>query len=281
MAGLTRRLTGLVYIRRVRRVQLFEFEDLDWWPQALRNYLTEVLSHLLISGRTYAPIVPRLAAAIRRSGSLRILDFCSGSGGPSLAVLDAVNAELGAPVEIVLSDKFPNRARLEAISAGHPHCHYLAEPVDVLDARGLVGDAFRTMFTALHHFRPTEVATILADAVACRAGIALFEFTERAVAQMAASMSVTPLLTLGVTPKLRPVTVGRMFWTYLVPIVPLTFAWDGLVSALRSYGPEELEAIVRTVGDADCFDWDIGRTPPAERGIPFRITYLIGTPRGG
>jgi hypothetical protein len=273
-------LTGLVYIRRVRRVQLFEFEDLDWWPQALRNYMTEVLSHLLITNRIYAPIVPRLAAAIRRSGSRRILDFCSGSGGPSLATLDAVNAELEQPVEFLLSDKFPNIARLEAVSAGHPQCKFVSESVDVLDPRGSFGqfDAFRTMFTALHHFRPTEVATILADAVASRAGIALFEFTERAISQVAASMSVSPLLTLGVTPKLRPVTLGRVFWTYLVPIVPLTFAWDGLVSALRSYGPDELEAIVRTVAGADSFDWDIGRTPLPERGLPFRITYLIGTP---
>ncbi len=265
----------------MRRVQLFEFEDLRWWPSVLRNYVTEVLSHLLTRDRTYAPIVPRLAAAIRRSGCSKILDFCSGSGGPSLAVLDAVNAEFDEPLEIVLSDKYPNRARLGAVAAGHPCCRFVDESVDVLDTRRLGRElqGFRTMFTALHHFRPSQVATILADAVASRAGIALFEFTERALSQMAASMSVTPLLTLGVTPKLRPVTVGRVFWTYLVPIVPLTFAWDGLVSSLRSYGPEELEAIVRTVAGSEGFDWEIGRTGPAEQGMPFRITYLIGTPR--
>ena len=265
----------------MRRVQLFEFEDLTWWPQGLRNYLTEVLSHLLTSDRTYAPIVPRLAAAVRRSASRRIVDFCSGSGGPSLAVLDAVNAELDEPLEIVLSDKYPNVARLEAAVAEHPGCSFVPAPVDVLHTIDLPRelDGFRTMFTALHHFRPAEVGQILTDAVAHRSAIALFEFTERGLSQMAASVSLTPLLTLGVTPKLRPRTLGRLFWTYVIPVVPLTFAWDGLVSALRSYSPSELHRIVGTVANADEFEWDIGRTPPAKHGLPFRITYLIGTPR--
>jgi hypothetical protein len=235
----------------------------------------------LTCDRTYAPIVPRLAAAIQASGSGHILDFCSGSGGPSLAVLDAVNAELDEPVEIILSDKYPNFERFQTICTRHRHCSFIRESVDVLACRGLnstVG-GFRTMFTALHHFGPTDVAKILADAIADRAGIALFEFTERGFPQIAASMSISPLLTLGITPRLRPMTVGRVFWTYMVPVVPLTFAWDGMVSSLRSYGPEELEAIVHTVAGADRFDWDIGRTPPADEGIPFRITYLIGTPR--
>ncbi len=262
----------------MRRVQLFEFGDLDWWPQALRNYTTEVLSHLLIHGRIYAPIVPRLAAAIRRSGARRLLDLCSGSGGPSLVVLDALNADLDEPVEMLLSDKFPNHRRLAAVVADHPHCRFVRESVDALSGWG-GPSGFRTMFTALHHFTPPQVGQILAHAVAARAGIALFEFTERALAQVAGSLSVSPLLALGITPKLQPLTMGRMFWTYCVPLVPLTFAWDGLVSALRSYGPEELEAIVRTIAGADSFDWDIGRTPRAEHGVPFRITYLIGTPR--
>jgi hypothetical protein len=268
----------LVYLREVKRLHLFEFEDLGWWPQTLRNYLTETLSHLLTSDETYGPVVPRLTDAVRRSGCTRVLDFCTGSCGPSLSVLRAVSAELDEPLEIVFSDKFPNIARLEAITAMHERCDFVRESVDVLHVRPEhVG--FRTMFTALHHFRPDEVRKILHDAVTCRAPIALFEFTERSPSQVAASMKLTPLLTLSVTPKIRPVTLGRLFWTYVLPIIPLTFAWDGIVSALRSYGPEELEAIVRSIEGADAYEWEIGRTPPADEGIPFRITYLIGLPQ--
>jgi hypothetical protein len=270
------------------RLHLFEFEDLDWFPQSIRNYLTEVLSHLLIFDRTYAPIIPRLTEAIQRSGCRRVLDLCSGSGGPSLAVLDAVNRQLDEPVEILLSDKFPNREQLALACAGYPHCGFVAEPVDALDPAGLAaqrppdparGGEFRTMFTALHHFRPDQVAQILADAVRSQVGIGLFEFTERAPAQIVASLCSTALLSLAVTPRLRPWSLARLFWTYLVPVVPLTFAWDGLVSTLRSYGRDELAAIVNSVPDADSYIWDIGRSLPAEQGIPFRITYLLGRPR--
>jgi hypothetical protein len=261
----------------MQRLQLFEFEDLDWFPQSIRNYLTEVLSHLLIFDRTYAPIVPRLTEAIRRSRSARVLDLCSGSGGPSLAVLDAVNTQLDEPVEILLSDKFPNLEHLASACAGVPHCGFVRDPVDALEPAGPAG--FRTMFSALHHFRPDQVAQILADAVRSRVGIGLFEFTERAPAQVVASVSLTPLLTLGVTPWLRPWSLHRLVWTYVIPVVPLTFAWDGLVSTLRSYAPEELAAIVESLPDADAYEWDIGRSLPGEQGIPFRVTYLLGLPR--
>ena len=31
-------------------------------------------------------------------------------------------------------------------------------------------------------------------------------------------------------------------FTYLIPICPLAFAWDGFVSCLRTYSPAELRA---------------------------------------
>lgn len=263
-------------------MQLFEFEDLDWWPPALRNYLTELLSYLLTHDRTYAPIVSRLADAIRRTQSRQVIDFCSGSGGPSLTVFDGVNAQLDEPVALVLSDKYPNLRRLEQVTHARPNCSFMPRSVDVLDPWLDSGPdskpAFRTMFTALHHFGPRAVRQIIGDAVASGAGIGLFEFTERRLAHVLASLCVSPMLSMATTVALRPVTVRRMVWTYVIPVVPVTFAWDGFVSSLRSYGPAELEAIVGTVAGSDRYDWDIGRTPIAEHGLPFRITYLIGTP---
>jgi hypothetical protein len=48
---------------------------------------------------------------------------------------------------------------------------------------------------------------------------------------------LAPLMTvLGyfvATPFIRPRSLPRWLWTYLVPIVPLTTCWDGVVSLLR------------------------------------------------
>jgi hypothetical protein len=92
-----------------------------------------------------------------------------------------------------------------------------------------------------------------------------------------ASILPSPLLVLLTTPFIRPFHWSRLFWTYLAPVVPAACLWDGLVSVLRIYSPEELQRLVSEIPGSDDFVWDIGRLPVP--GAPVRITYLIGRPR--
>ena len=78
------------------------------------------------------------------------------------------------------------------------------------------------------------------------------------------------------TPFLRPRTLARYVFTYALPLAPLANLWDGLVSCMRTYSPDELLELASSTGDA--FDWDAGRLPHA-RGGP-KLTYLVGKPRG-
>ena len=41
-----------------------------------------------------------------------------------------------------------------------------------------------------------------------------------------------------------PFSLSRVLLTYAVPAIPSLFAWDGMVSGLRAYTPEELLASV-------------------------------------
>ena len=52
---------------------------------------------------------------------------------------------------------------------------------------------------------------------------------------------LTPIYLWIATPFIRPFRWRRLFWTYVVPLVPLTCWWDGLVSQFRAYTPSELE----------------------------------------
>lgn len=84
----------------------------------------------------------------------------------------------------------------------------------------------------------------------------------------------TPLRVLLTTPLIRPFRWSRLFWTYIVPALPLVLLFDVIVSLLRLYSVEELRDL--TVG-LDQHDWDIGIV--RARPIPLPITYLIGVPR--
>ncbi|MGH7530702.1 MAG: class I SAM-dependent methyltransferase [Gemmatimonadales bacterium] len=241
------------------RVHLVELHDLRVCPRSLRDALTDFLAFALRLGGTYDGVGPLLRAAVRRAGASRVVDLCSGAGGP----WPRLASEVGVPV--VLTDLYPNRAAQAGPIPFHP---------DPVDARAVPAslDGFRTLFTSFHHFRPAEARAILADAVRRRQGIAVFEAVRRDVRDMAL-VALTGLGTLAATPFVRPFRWSRLVWTYLPPILPLLGTFDALVSCLRAYAPAELGKLVRGL---DAYEWEIGKL--RGKWLPLRATYLIGVP---
>src|SRR5579871_4071074 len=158
---------------------LFEFHELDRFPETLRNAITEVLRVMSLQLRVHEVIRPVLEAVLDATGSSRIVDLCSGAGGPILPIQQQW-AKAGRPVSVVLTDRFPNRdafARASRMTRGSV-CGY-DDPVDATEVpRELAG--VRTVFNAFHHFSPEMARKILADAYRQRQPIAIFEITDRA-----------------------------------------------------------------------------------------------------
>jgi hypothetical protein len=240
------------------RLHLVELHDLAACPPSLRDALTDFLAFTLNLVRTYEPAAPLLRRALQRAGARRIVDLCSGAGGPWSWLASRLNAP------VVLTDLYPHRGRIAGM---HPL------PVD---ARGVPADltGFRTLFTSFHHFRPGDARAILEDAVRQKQGIAVFEAARRRPFDIGL-VAMTWLGVLAAMPFVRPFRWSRLMWTYLPPLLPLVGSFDGVVSCLRWYSPSELRALVQGL---DEFEWDIGeaRAPHS----PLHITYLIGVPRG-
>jgi len=82
-----------------------------------------------------------------------------------------------------------------------------------------------------------------------------------------------PISVLLLTPLVRPVTWRRLLLTYVIPLAPLVLLWDGVVSVLRCYRPEELRAMADELVGVP-YHWETGsywhRTAP--------VTYMIGYP---
>ena len=68
---------------------------------------------------------------------------------------------------------------------------------------------------------------------------------------------LAPLVLIVVTPLIRPFRWSRLFWTYLIPLVPVLTLFDGLVSCLRIYSVQELNQLVAGLGTND-YHWEIG-----------------------
>jgi SAM-dependent methyltransferase len=258
------------------RVQLFEFEDLPWFPQIVRECMTDFLSFLGQRGQVvYRTFAVRLAAALEATGDDTILDLCSGGGGPAITIAELLREHMKRPLHLVLTDLYPNLPRLErARLEGLGRVEYRGAPVDATEVpEALPG--FRLICNAFHHLPPAAARKCLADAVQQGQGIAVVEIVDRSATSLFGVTFGTSAV-LAVMPFIKPVTLSRLLLTYLVPVVPLCTWWDGVVSCLRAYHPHELEALVSSLPEND-YSWEIGRLPLPN--APTSLIYLIGHPR--
>lgn len=255
----------------MRRLHLLEIAEQPWCPRAVRDGVTDYLQFMGDAGKVYAAAAPLLAAAIDRGARADVVDLGAGGGGPWRSLLPLLR-ERGVAPRVRLTDRHPNReafARIAQASdgaiTGDPR------PIDAADVPpDLPGT--RTIFSALHHFRPDGVRAVLGHAAARGVPVAAFEATRRSVEALLLT-ALAPLFVLLVTPALRPVRWSRLFWTYVVPAIPLVVLFDGLVSCLRTYTPDELRALTAGIG-ADGYTWQVGETGDG----PIPVTFVIGTP---
>lgn len=256
----------------MKRVHLFELEDQSWFPKPIRDAGTDWVRFIAEVTNAYGPIISRLKDALTETGSQEILDLCSGGAGPVVGIRKKV-VEAGCEVTVTLTDKYPNHAAFRyARERSGGGVVFLEDSVDATAVPPHLS-GFRTLFASLHHFRPEIARSILQDAVDQRRPIGVFEFTERSFLPIV-SAPIIPLMLLLATPFIRPFRWSRLFWTYIIPIVPLFVMWDAAVSCLRTYSPQELQELVDGLPSND-YVWEIGREPSK----PGSVTYLIGYPK--
>lgn len=282
----------------MRHIELIELHDHPRFPAPLRDLMTDALQALWRFGNSYGAILGQLYGGLAAdrafgngglaadtecgAGRAEVLDLCSGGGGPWPRLAGELEREYGLAVRVCLTDKYPNReafaqTRLQTRGqsgdgSGAVRLDFVAQPVDAMQVpQELTG--FRTIFSSFHHFRPAEACAVLRSAMLAHRGIGVFELARRE-AKTVVILCVAPLLVLLLTPAMRPFRWTRMFWTYVVPVVPLVIWVDGLVSCLRAYAPEELAEMVAQLGEVPGYRWRLGEE---RRGL-LPVTYLIGYP---
>lgn len=258
----------------MKRFQVFEFIDQRWFPAMLRDSALSFLETMYrLSGAANRTMAGVLAKVLDADGSDQILDLASGATGPVLHLLPALREQRGS-VEVTLSDLFPTAHGQELAAAqGDPRVRYLPTPVDATRAPAEL-KGVRTLFGAFHHFSPELARGVLRDAFEQRRSIAIFEIAARKPPLLLSGL-LMPLMVLFITPLSRPLRVGQLLFTYLIPILPFLIAWDGIVSVLRTYTPEELAQMTADLKAPD-YRWEIGEL--ALKGVPVKVPYLTGTP---
>jgi hypothetical protein len=265
IAGRDAHCIRTVTFKKMRRYQLFEFLDQEWLPASLRTALTRYLTAAYKTTefpRLWAEIIARV---LDECGETRIVDIGSGSGGPMALVICEME-QLGQHPRVTLTDLYPGTS--------NSGIDYWPQPVDATQVPAQL-PGLRTLFLTFHHFAPTVATAVLRDAFEERQAICIFEATSRTLPAIALSLLI-PFLVMAVTPAIRPVSAFQIFFTYLVPVLPLMGFWDGLVSQLRTYSMAEFQEFTAGFQSPD-YAWECGVAEP--RQVPFKTCYLIGRPR--
>lgn len=256
-----------------RRLHGIELLDIPRCPRVIRDGATDYLQFIIRAGNAYGPIVPVAASALKLHETRHIVDMCSGGGGPWPELRTAL-VSAGAPpdLSVRLTDLYPNTDAFAKNTARDAFVTGNATPLDI-EHETVAHPGMRTFFSSFHHFAPPVAERVLRNALATRQPILIAEVTQRS-ASAVLFMLLAPLLVWLATPRLRPFSWSRIFFTYIIPAIPFVVCFDGIVSCFRTYSPDELEALFRTVSDLR-YEWQVG----LQRGRgPLPVTFALGLP---
>ncbi|MBK6286700.1 MAG: hypothetical protein IPJ33_19880 [Gammaproteobacteria bacterium] len=99
----------------MKRVHAIEFEDVNWFPQGSRNYMTEFYHSQMLSIDLYQPATALLADVLRKTDQTLTVDLRSGGTGPNQLLQHQFKQDHGLAVKVMLTDKFPNIPAFETI----------------------------------------------------------------------------------------------------------------------------------------------------------------------
>ena len=158
-------------------------------------------------------------------------------------------------VDFVLTDIHPHLDAWERAAKRSDHVKFLRGSVDAGDAPldllaqvdGLPAaqrkKVFRLFSLAFHHFDDAAATQILRNTLATSSGFGVFELQERTFEALVTMLALGPSLWIGSWYWFWG-DWTHLFWTYVIPIIPLVVVLDGLISAVRTRSGEEITALM-------------------------------------
>lgn len=261
----------------MKRIHLFEIEDMSWFPNWLRICLTRLINVMHGLWKTSDVIAELVAKVLKKTNTNQIVDLCSGSGGPMLDVIKALEEKHGLKnIQLTLTDLYPNTDMAKVINEGdNKAISYKTTPVDATKVKGEL-KGLRTMIGSFHHIAPENARKILQSTQDSGQPICIFEMSDNAAPIILGfiALPINFIMTLLITPFVRPLTLQQLVFTYMIPIIPICFAWDGAVSNMRTYTLNDMDELLEGLTDTDKYEWEKGAIDGAMKKL-----YLLGYPK--
>ena len=267
----------------MKRIQLFEFEDFSWFPSSVRTGMTNLIA-VLHRMMGISEVLSNLLAGILKENNLnQIVDLGSGSGGCMPDVLGQLHQTDGLQdVRLLMTDLYPNQKIIEKFDAdGNPKISFHHNSVNATDL-SQVPAGLKTMVNSFHHMPPKAARQILKTAKDNNEPILIYEMAENKMPLLLwwlllpISLVLLVVMVFFMTPFVKNLTFKQVLFTYLIPVIPICYAWDGQASLPRMYAMKDLDVLLKGL-HSDTYSWSKGPALKAN-GKPLG-TYLLGMPK--
>ena len=213
-----------------------------------------------------------------------IVDLGSGSGGAMPEVLKKINETAGFEnVELVMTDLFPNQEVIRKFNEDkNDKISYYEVPVDATEIASAPA-GLKTMVNSFHHMSPKAARKILESACSNRQPLLIYEMAENKMPILIwwiilpLGLIILMIMTLFMTPFVKPLTWRQLVFTYLIPIIPICYAWDGQVSMPRIYAMKDYDILLEGLHSKG-YKWEKGHAK--KKNGKKMGTFLIGLPMG-
>lgn len=260
-------------LNAMKRIQLFEIEDQSLFPAWIRDSMTKLINVMHKFLETKKDLSGLLKKVMDKTGKSQIVDLCSGAGGPVIDSVDILKKEI--KINLTLTDLYPNKKIATQLNSdSDDSVSYMETPVNAVNVPENL-DGIRTMVCSLHHMKPKTVEEILSNAQEAKEGFCAIEISDNSFPKILwwVSIPFTFITCLIITPMAKGLTVQQVIFTYLIPIIPVFFAWDGAVSNARTYTMNDIEIILSKIRKPE-YTWE----PGVLKGKKAKKMYLIGYP---
>ncbi|NAS12659.1 hypothetical protein [Poritiphilus flavus] len=268
-------------MKGLKRIQLFEFEDFEWFPGWLRSCMTRLIVILQSMIRTDQAIAVLIARVYKEKGIMPIVDLGSGAGGMMPDVLGLLKKQGYDSATLLMTDLYPNEQAIAKFNGKEdPSVRYSEQSVDATNMRQSP-EGLKTMMNSFHHMRPEQAKKILASAKDARTPLLIYEMGENKMPLfiwwlfLPLSLLILMIMVLFMTPFVKPMTWQQLIFTYLIPIIPICYAWDGQASMPRMYALKDIDILLEDLHGND-YKWEHGAAlkPDGKK----QGTYILGLP---
>jgi len=265
----------------MKRIELFEFEDFNWLPNFIREAITRLIVVLHKMLKTDEIIASLILKAKNNSSFSQIVDLGSGAGGAMPQVMKLMN-DKGQDVKMLLTDLHPNKKAISHIEKlGIDNLSYHVDSVNALHFESMP-TGLKTMVNSFHHMSPEIAQKILKSAESNKEPFLIYEIAENKVPTiiwwllLPLSLVILIIMSLFMTPFVKPLTFKQIVFTFLIPIIPIIYAWDGQASSQRMYTFDDLKTLIGEL-DTPYYKWEMAQAKNDKgKNVGY---YVLGLPK--